>query len=103
MQCKASVTVAQVSTARLLSCILLQVSRNREGQFNPSINGCQTTGVGVPLDPVRTSIIANRDNSTLRTLNRFEVRNGLPLLQGFSDFLRRSEERRVGKECRCGW
>src|SRR5205807_3939269 len=26
--------------------------------------------------------------SRLRTLNRFELRNGLPLLQGFSDFLR---------------
>jgi hypothetical protein len=74
---------AQISATHLIANILNEVSRYRKGQFDTPIYSSQTTGQGVPLDPVRTLVIADTSYLTVRTTNRLESRNGLPLLLGF--------------------
>ena len=74
---------AQISATHVIANILHEVSRHRKGQFNTPIYSSETTGHGVPLDPVRTLIIADTSQLTVRATNRLENRNGLALLLGF--------------------
>jgi len=43
---------AQISATHVIANILHEVSRHRKGQFNTPIYSSETTGHGVPLDPV---------------------------------------------------
>ena len=53
-------------------------------------------------DPAVCDTIAKRVREIAPTLNRYPDREHIELRQAFSDYLR-SEERRVGKECRSRW
>ena len=79
----AALAIAQVCAARLVSNVLSKVSRHREGQFNAPTHGRKATGQRLPLDPVRTLVITDTSDLTVRTSNRLESRNGLALLLGF--------------------
>src|SRR5947209_13787655 len=74
---------AQISATHVIANILHEVSRHRKGQFKTPIYSSETTGHGVPLDPVRTLIIADTSQLTVRATDRLENRNGLALLLGF--------------------
>ncbi len=79
--------ITQISTTHAIANIRLQVSRHREGQFNTPDYGGKATSERVPLDPVRTLVIANTGHLTVRTANRLEGRNGLALFSGFLNLL----------------
>jgi len=83
MQRVASLAIAQISATGLVPNILLKVSRHCEGQFNPPVYGGKATGERVPLDPVRTLVIADTGHLTVRATNRLESRNGLAQFLGF--------------------
>ncbi len=87
MQSIATLAVAQIGATRLVTNVLLQVIRNREGQFNTPIDSRQVTRVRVPLDPIGALIIANADQITLRAVNRLKGRNGFSLSLGFCHLL----------------
>ncbi len=82
MEGKTSLTVAQVSTTDFMPNVLHEVSRNGEGQFNSPIYGSKATGECMPLDPVRTLVIADTRKFAMWALDRLKHRNGFPLLLG---------------------
>src|SRR6266487_3832326 len=79
----ASLALTQIGTTDLLSNVLHEVSRYREGQFNAPIHRSETTGHGIPLNPVRALVIADSCQLTIRAANRLESRNRLALFPGF--------------------
>jgi hypothetical protein len=79
--------ITQISTTHAIADILLKVSRYRERQFNPPIHCSETTGHAVPLDPVRTLVIADSRHLTVRTTNRLKWWYGLALLLRFLNLL----------------
>lgn len=87
MEGEVALAVAQISTTHFVSDVLHQVSRNREGQCNASAYAGKATGERIPLDPVRTLVIADTGKGTLRATNRLERRNRLALLLGFLNLL----------------
>lgn len=82
MERKAPLAIAQVCATRLMADVLHKVSRHRERQFNAPVHRSQTTGHALPLDPVRTLVIADTNDLTVRATNRLESRNGLALRYG---------------------
>src|SRR5450432_1145647 len=62
MQGKASLAGTQISATCFVANILLEVFRNHEVKLNTTCNGCKATEGEVPLDPIRTLIVADRRN-----------------------------------------
>src|SRR5258708_2781688 len=83
MQSKPTLVVTQISTARLVAYVLHKVSRNGKAQFHTPVHSYKATGKCIPLDPIRTLVIANTGQRTVRATNRLESRNTLALFPGF--------------------
>src|SRR5260370_32212389 len=83
MERKPALVVTQNSTARLGAYVLHKVSRNGKAQFHTPVHSYKATGKCIPLDPIRTLVIANTGQRTVRATNRLESRNRLALFPCF--------------------
>lgn len=88
MQRKPSFAIEQVGTARLVAGVLDKMSRDIEGNFHAPVNGCETTRGEVPLDPVRTHVVADRACLTLRSFDGLKDRYLPSLFEGLCNFFR---------------
>jgi len=88
MKGETALPVAQIRATHLVTNILPQVSGNRERQLHTPIHGSNATGERLPLHPVRTLVIADTDQLTVRTTNGLENRERFALLPGFFNPLR---------------
>lgn len=89
VQGKASLAIAQIGSADLVSSVLREVSRNAKGQFNTPVYRSKATSECFPLDPVRTLIITDTGQRTVRTFHWLEDGGRFAELEGFSDLLRK--------------
>ena len=87
MQRETSLAITQISTTRLVAHVLQKMVRNREVKFHTPVSCGKATSVDVPLDPIRTDIIADRGSLALGRLNGFETRNGAFLFVCFRHLL----------------
>jgi len=79
---EASLAQAQVSTTHVVANVLHEVRWHLERHFYAPVDCGKTTAERLPLDPVRTLIIADTDQFAVGTADRLEDRNGLAFFPG---------------------